>query len=45
MRPATEKWHGPAHVRPMIELLSVMDAGASMRVAPCDYDDPDRWWL
>jgi hypothetical protein len=40
-----KKWHGPAHVRPMIELLSVMDAGASMRVAPCDYDDPDRCWL
>ena len=39
------KWRGPAHVRPMIELLSVMDAGACMRVAPCDYDDPDRWWL
>jgi hypothetical protein len=29
----------------MIEVLSVMDTGASMRVAPCDYDDPDRCWL
>jgi hypothetical protein len=39
------KWHGPEHARPMIELLSVMDAGQSMRVIPCDYDDPDRWPL
>jgi hypothetical protein len=35
------KWHGPEHVRPMIEFLSVMDAGASMRVTARDYDDPD----
>jgi hypothetical protein len=39
------KWHGPEHVRPMIELLSVMDAGPSMRVIPSDYHDPDRWPL
>jgi hypothetical protein len=40
-----KKWHGPEHVRPMIEFLSVMDAGPSMRVIRCDYDDPDRWLL
>ena len=40
-----KKWHGPEHVRPIIELLSVMDAGPSMRVIPRDYDDPDRWPL
>ena len=39
------KWQGPEHVRPMIELLSVMDAGRSMRVIPSDYDDPGRWPL
>ena len=38
-------WHGPEHVRPMIEFLSVMDAGPSMRVIPGDYDDPGRWPL
>jgi hypothetical protein len=43
--PGHRKWHGPSHVRPMIELLSVMDAGTSMRVIPADYDDPDRWPL
>jgi hypothetical protein len=37
-----KRWHGPEHVRPMIEFLSVMDAGASMRVTACDYNDPDR---
>ena len=40
-----KRWHGPEHVRPMIELLSVMDAGAPMRVIPRDYDDPGRWLL
>jgi hypothetical protein len=40
-----QKWHGPEHVRPMVELLSVMDAGPPMRVIPADYDDPDRWPL
>ena len=43
--PGHRKWHGPEHVRPMIELLSVMDAGPSMRVIPADYHDPERWWL
>ena len=43
--PGHRKWRGPDHVRPMIELLSVMDAGPSMRVIPRDYDDPDRWPL
>jgi hypothetical protein len=43
--PAYRKWHGPDHVRPMIELLSVMDAGPPMRVIPADYDDPGRWLL
>jgi hypothetical protein len=38
-------WHGPEHVRPMIEFLSVMDAGPPMRVIPGDDDDPDRWPL
>ena len=40
-----KKWHGPEHVRPMIEFLSVMDAGSSMRVILRDYDDPGRWPL
>jgi hypothetical protein len=39
------KWRGPDHVRPMIEFLSVMDAGPSMRTVPSDYHDPLRWWL
>jgi hypothetical protein len=43
--PGHRKWHGPADVRPMIEFLSVMDAGPSMRVIPRDYDDPGRWPL
>ena len=43
--PGHRKWHGPADVRPMIELLSVMDAGPSMRVIPRDCDDPGRWPL
>jgi hypothetical protein len=43
--PGHRKWHGPSDVRPMIELLSVMDAGPSMRVIPRDYDDPGRWLL
>ena len=43
--PATANGMAPTHVRPMIELLSVMDAGPSMRVIPRDYDDPDRWPL
>jgi hypothetical protein len=43
--PGHRKWHGPEHVRPMIELLSVMDAGPCMRVIPADYDDPEAWRL
>ena len=43
--PGHRKWHGPEHVRPMIELLSVMDAGTPMRTVPADYHDPERWWL
>ena len=38
--PANRKWRGPAEIRPMIEFLSVLDAGPSMRVFPRDYDDP-----
>ena len=38
--PASRKWRGPSEIRPMIEFLSVMDAGPSMRVFPRDYDDP-----
>ena len=41
----SKRWHGPEHVRPMIELLSVMDAGPAMRVIPGDYDDSGRWPL
>jgi hypothetical protein len=43
--PNKRNWRGPADVRPMIEALSVMDAGPSMRVIPRDYDDPGRWPL
>ena len=43
--PGHRNWRGPSDVRPMIELLSVMDAGPSMRVIPGDYDDPGRWPL
>ena len=43
--PGHRKWRGPDQVRPMIEFLSVMDAGTRMRVIPHDYDDPGRWWL
>jgi hypothetical protein len=39
--PGHRKWRGPSDVRPIIELLSVMDAGPSMRVIPPDYDDPE----
>ena len=39
------QWHGPSAVRPMIEFLSVMDAGEPMSVTPADYHDPERWWL
>ena len=40
-----KRWRGPEHVRPMVEFLSVMDAGPGMRVAASDYHDPERWWL
>ena len=43
--PGHRKWRGPEHVRPMIELLSVMDGGAPVRTTPSDYGDPQRWWL
>jgi hypothetical protein len=43
--PGHRKWYGPSDVRPMIEFLSVMDAGPSMRVIPGDYDDPEAWPL
>jgi hypothetical protein len=40
--PGNRKWRGPETIRPMIEFLSEMDAGSSMRVIPSDYDDPGR---
>jgi hypothetical protein len=43
--PGHQKWRGPAEIRPMIELLSVMDAGQPMRIIPRDYDDPARLLL
>jgi hypothetical protein len=39
--PGGRWWHGPSSIRPMIELLSVMDAGLSMRVFLRDYTDPE----
>jgi len=36
---------GPSVIRPMIQLISLMDAGAPMRVRQADYNDPGRWWL
>jgi hypothetical protein len=36
---------GPLAINPMIDLRSVMDAGAPMAVTQADYKDPDRWWL
>jgi hypothetical protein len=43
--PGGRWWHGPSEIRPMIELLSVMDAGQPMRVTRSDYADPERRWL
>jgi hypothetical protein len=40
--PAYRHWHGPSEIRPLIEFLSVMDAGKPMRVIPSDYADPER---
>jgi hypothetical protein len=35
-------WRGPSDIRPMIEFLSVMDAGQPMRVSVHDYADPEQ---
>ena len=43
--PGHRKWRGPDQIRPMIEFLSVMDAGRPMRVTARDYDDPGRLLL
>jgi hypothetical protein len=43
--PSGPWWPGPWSIRPMIELLSVMDAGQPMRVIPSDYADSERVWL
>jgi hypothetical protein len=43
--PDHRKWTGPAEIRPMIEFLSVMDAGRPMHVTSRDYDDSDRLLL
>jgi hypothetical protein len=40
--PGGRWWHGSESIRPMIELLSVMDAGQPMRIIPGDYTDPER---
>jgi hypothetical protein len=40
--PSGRWWHGPSSIRPMIELLSVMDAGQPMRIISTDYADPER---
>jgi hypothetical protein len=39
------QWHGPAAVKPMIQLRSELDRCPSMRVTQADYHDPDRRWL
>jgi hypothetical protein len=39
------QWHGPAAIRPMIQLRSSLDRCAPMRITHADYHDPDRWWL
>lgn len=36
---------GPAHRRPMFELLPDGAGGSQMRVFVKDYQDTDRWWL
>jgi hypothetical protein len=43
--PAYWQWRGPSEIRPMIEFLSVMDAGKPMRIIPSDYTDPERMCL
>jgi hypothetical protein len=40
--PSARWWRGPWTIRPMIEFVSVMDAGQPMRVIPSDYADPER---
>ena len=39
------EWTGPRTIRPIVQLLSVMDAGQPMTVTSADYADPQRWWL
>ena len=36
---------GPAVIKPMIQLRSIMDPGTPMTVTAADYADPERWWL
>ena len=40
-----QEWSGPVAVRPMIQLRSLLDRCAPMRVTYADYYDPERWWL
>jgi hypothetical protein len=42
---AGTKAPGPAVIKPMIQLRSVMDPGQPMTVTSADYADPERWWL
>ena len=35
---------GPAVIKPMIQLRSVMEPGEAMTISQADYHDPDRWW-
>ena len=44
-RSLDERWHGPAVVRPMIQLRSLLDGGKAMTITQADYHDPDRCWL
>jgi hypothetical protein len=43
--PGNRWWRGPSEIRPIIEFLSVMDAGQPMRVTRSDYADSERRWL
>jgi hypothetical protein len=38
-------WHGPAAIRPMIQLRPLLAGGAPMKVTSADYADPERRWL
>lgn len=38
-------WNGPYVVRPIFQLLSVMDAGTPMTIRHIDYLDPERVWF